>query len=69
MDDFGPLLSLVKEFVVDIGNLDLGLDGKLWNSRNGWSGKNANPLMELVTEWGSAYYECVINGSVAMAAL
>ena len=59
-DDFSSLLSIVKEFIVDVWESrklrlygenicsdpqpnssvwDLGQDGKLWNDRNGKSGK------------------------------
>ena len=58
---------------------DLGQDGKLWNARNGRSGKLSHYRDKIgacicsnvdlhVCVCGSAHCECVVNGSVAMAA-
>jgi hypothetical protein len=96
-DDFSSLLSIVKEFIVDVwesrklrlygenacpgpqpnsSGWDLGQDGKLWNGRNGRSGKlsHSNDVIGAcicsndVNVCGSAHCGCVVNGSVAMAA-
>ena len=56
---------------------DLGQDGKLWNRRNGRSGKlsHSDDVMHVVSCFndvnvcGSAHCGCVVNGNVAMAAL
>ena len=97
-DDFSSLLSIVKEFIVDVwesrklrlygenacpgpqpnsSGWDLGQDGKLWNGRNGRSGKLSHSSDVIgacicsndVNVCGSAHCGCVVNGSVAMAAL
>ena len=55
---------------------DLGQDGKLWNGRNGRSGKLSHSSDVIgacicsndVNVCGSAHCGCVVNGSVAMAA-
>ena len=55
---------------------DRGQDGKLWNGRNGRSGKlnhssdviGACICSNDVNVCGSAHCGCVVNGSVAMAA-
>ena len=96
-DDFSSLLSIVKEFIVDVwesrklrlygenacpgpqpnsSGWDLGQDGKLWNGRNGRSGKLSHSSDVIgvcicsndVNVCGSAHCGCVVNGSVAMAA-
>ena len=90
-DDFSSLLSIVKEFIVDVwesrkhacpgpqpnsSGWDLGQDGKLWNGRNGRSGKLSHSYDMIgaciysndVNVCGSAHCGCVVNGSVAMAA-
>ena len=54
---------------------DLGQDGKLWNGRNGRSGKLSHSSDVIgacicsngVNVRGSAHCGCVVNGSVAMA--
>ena len=56
---------------------DLGQDGKLWNSRNGRSGKlnHSNDVVDAsnddlhVNVCGSAHCRCMVNGNVAMAAV
>ena len=59
---------------------DLGQDGKLWNGRNGRSGKLSHSSDEIgacicsnvdlhVCMCGSAHCGCVVNGSIAMAAV
>ena len=59
---------------------DPGQDGKLWNGRNGMSGKlsHSNDVIGAcicfnvdlhVCVCGSAQCGCVVNGSVAMAAV
>ena len=56
---------------------DLGQDGKLWNGRNGKSGKLSHSSDEIcacnvdlhVCVCGSAHCGCVVNGNVAMAAV
>ena len=96
-DDFSSLLSIVKEFIVDVwesrklrlygenacpgpqpnsSGWDLGQDGKLWNGRNGRSGKLSHSSDVIgacicsndVNVCSSAHCGCVVNGSVAMAA-
>ena len=55
---------------------DLGQDGKLWNGRNGRSGKlsHSNDVIGAcirfndVNVCSSTHCGCVVNGSVAMAA-
>ena len=59
---------------------DLGQDGKLWNGRNGRSGKLSHSSVKIgacicsnvdlhVCVCGSAHCGCMVNGSIAMAAL
>ena len=92
-DDFSSLLSIVKEFIVDVwesrlyganicsdpqpnsSGWDLGQDGKLWNGRNGKSGKLGHSSDVIgacfcsndVNVCGFAQCGCMVNGSVAMA--